>query len=44
MRVIAADDQPDVLEALRLLLKREGMSMTTMLFPSVPGLPTPESP
>ena len=24
MRVLIADDQPDVLEALRLLLKREG--------------------
>ena len=27
MKVLAADDQPDVLEALRLLLKREGMTV-----------------
>ncbi len=27
-RVLAADDQPDVLEALKLLLKREGMDLT----------------
>ena len=34
MKVIAADDQPDVLEALRLLLKREGMSMTPATSPA----------
>jgi len=34
VKVIAADDQPDVLEALRLLLKREGMSMTPATSPA----------
>ena len=33
MKVIAADDQPDVLEALRLLLKREGMAMVPATSP-----------
>jgi len=32
-RVIAADDQPDVLEALRLLLKRENISMVPATSP-----------
>src|SRR5437660_10865710 len=34
MRVIAADDQPDVLEALRLLLKREGIAMVPATSPA----------
>ena len=34
MRVIAADDQPDVLEALRLLLKGEGISMVPATSPA----------
>ncbi|MGE5048204.1 MAG: sigma-54-dependent transcriptional regulator [Deltaproteobacteria bacterium] len=33
-RVIAADDQPDVLEALRLLLKREGIAMVPATSPA----------
>src|SRR5216684_2131525 len=33
MRVLAADDQPDVLEALRLLLKREQMAMVQATSP-----------
>jgi DNA-binding NtrC family response regulator len=33
-RIIAADDQPDVLEALRLLLKREGISMVPATSPA----------
>jgi DNA-binding NtrC family response regulator len=33
-RIIAADDQPDVLEALRLLLKREGMAMVPATSPA----------
>src|SRR5260370_40916582 len=33
MRVLAADDQPDVLEALRLLLKREQMAMVPATSP-----------
>ena len=32
-RIIAADDQPDVLEALRLLLKRENISMVPATSP-----------
>jgi DNA-binding NtrC family response regulator len=32
-RVLAADDQPDVLEALRLLLKPEGFELETALSP-----------
>ncbi len=34
MKVIAADDQPDVLEALRLLLKREGMTVVAATSPA----------
>src|SRR5215472_6934365 len=34
MRVIAADDQPDVLEALRLLFKREGIGIQTATSPA----------
>lgn len=34
VRIIAADDQPDVLEALRLLLKREGMTMVPATSPA----------
>jgi DNA-binding NtrC family response regulator len=34
VKVIAADDQPDVLEALRLLLKREGMAMVPATSPA----------
>src|SRR5881227_1363086 len=34
MRIIAADDQPDVLEALRLLLKREGIAMVPATSPA----------
>jgi len=34
VRVIAADDQPDVLEALRLLLKREGIAMVPATSPA----------
>ena len=34
MKVIAADDQPDVLEALRLLLKRESMAVTPATSPA----------
>src|SRR5207244_12222173 len=34
LRVIAADDQPDVLEALRLLLKREGIAMVPATSPA----------
>jgi DNA-binding NtrC family response regulator len=34
MKVIAADDQPDVLEALRLLLKREGIAMVPATSPA----------
>jgi DNA-binding NtrC family response regulator len=34
MRVIAADDQPDVLEALRLLLKREGITLVPATSPA----------
>ncbi|MGZ6141974.1 MAG: sigma-54-dependent transcriptional regulator [Myxococcales bacterium] len=34
MRVIAADDQPDVLEALRLLLKRESIALTPVSSPA----------
>jgi DNA-binding NtrC family response regulator len=34
MRVIAADDQPDVLEALRLLLKREGIALVPASSPA----------
>jgi len=34
VRVIAADDQPDVLEALRLLLKREGFDLTLASSPA----------
>jgi DNA-binding NtrC family response regulator len=34
VKVIAADDQPDVLEALRLLLKREGMAMVAATSPA----------
>jgi DNA-binding NtrC family response regulator len=33
-RVLAADDQPDVLEALKLLLKREGMELTLASSPA----------
>ena len=33
-RIIAADDQPDVLEALRLLLKRENMAMVPATSPA----------
>ena len=33
-RIIAADDQPDVLEALRLLLKRESMAMVPATSPA----------
>jgi len=33
-RIIAADDQPDVLEALRLLLKREGIGMVPASSPA----------
>jgi len=33
-RIIAADDQPDVLEALRLLLKRENISMVPATSPA----------
>jgi DNA-binding NtrC family response regulator len=33
-RIIAADDQPDVLEALRLLLKRENISMLPATSPA----------
>jgi len=33
-RIIAADDQPDVLEALRLLLKREGIGMVPATSPA----------
>ena len=34
MKVLVADDQPDVLEALRLLLKREGMEMAKASSPA----------
>jgi DNA-binding NtrC family response regulator len=34
VKVIAADDQPDVLEALRLLLKREGMAVVAATSPA----------
>src|SRR5258708_33876671 len=34
MKVIAADDQPDVLEALRLLLKHEGIAMVPATSPA----------
>ena len=34
MRVLAADDQPDVLEALRLLLKREGIALVPATSPA----------
>jgi DNA-binding NtrC family response regulator len=34
MRILAADDQPDVLEALRLLLKRESISLTPATSPA----------
>ena len=34
MKIIAADDQPDVLEALRLLLKREGIAMVPATSPA----------
>jgi DNA-binding NtrC family response regulator len=34
MRVLAADDQPDVLEALRLLLKREGIAIAQASSPA----------
>jgi DNA-binding NtrC family response regulator len=34
IRVIAADDQPDVLEALRLLLKRENITMVPATSPA----------
>jgi DNA-binding NtrC family response regulator len=34
MKVLAADDQADVLEALRLLLKREGISLTPASSPA----------
>jgi DNA-binding NtrC family response regulator len=39
-RVLIADDQPDVLEALRLLLKREGYQIETVTSPAeiVPAL------
>ena len=33
MRVLIADDQPDVLEALRLLLKREGYKIEAVESP-----------
>ena len=33
-RVLVADDQPDVLEALRLLLKSEGFQIETAASPS----------
>ena len=33
-RILAADDQPDVLEALRLLLKGEGYQIETVKSPS----------
>src|SRR5262249_51540563 len=33
-RILAADDQPDVLEALRLLLKREGMDLSLASSPA----------
>src|SRR4051794_3061949 len=33
-RVLVADDQPDVLEALRLLLKREGFAAVTTSSPA----------
>ena len=33
MRILIADDQPDVLEALRLLLKREGYKIESAEFP-----------
>ncbi|HEX4385415.1 MAG TPA: sigma-54 dependent transcriptional regulator [Myxococcales bacterium] len=34
MKVLAADDQPDVLEALRLLFKREGIALTQAASPA----------
>jgi DNA-binding NtrC family response regulator len=34
MKVLAADDQPDVLEALRLLFKREGIALTPAASPA----------
>lgn len=34
MRILAADDQPDVLEALRLLLKREGIALVPASSPA----------
>ena len=34
LRILVADDQPDVLEALRLLLKSEGYAIETMKSPS----------
>jgi DNA-binding NtrC family response regulator len=33
-RILVADDQPDVLEALRLLLRREGFAVTTTSSPA----------
>ncbi len=33
-RIVAADDQPDVLEALRLLLKREGIALVPATSPA----------
>jgi DNA-binding NtrC family response regulator len=33
-RILVADDQPDVLTALRLLLKQEGMQVTTVTSPA----------
>ena len=33
MRILIADDQPDVLEALRLLLKREGYKIEAVESP-----------
>ena len=33
MRILIADDQPDVLEALRLLLKREGFKIESVESP-----------
>jgi DNA-binding NtrC family response regulator len=34
MKILAADDQPDVLEALRLLLKREGIALAPASSPA----------
>ena len=39
MRILIADDQPDVIEALRLLLKREGYNIDSAESPSKPRNP-----